>query len=164
MNLGKGNTQIAYAKVPARVAEFHKDNKNGKIETSFEFKDSQLIFRAVVTPDLKNAVRTFNGTSFGKVLNDKALEKLETVAVGRALAFAGYLADGEIASSEEMDKYETEDVVSEEDILAYADKLDSAQSIEELSKFWADLPAKVKVELKRKKDEIKENFQSVQKK
>ena len=32
----------------------------------------------------------------------KQFEKQETIAVGRALAFAGYLASGDIATAEEM--------------------------------------------------------------
>ena len=36
----------------------------------------------------------------------KSFEKLESIAVGRALAFAGFSADGEIASFEEMEEYE----------------------------------------------------------
>ena len=42
-----------------------------------------------------------------KLGNQKAVEKCETVAVGRALAFAGYLATGEIATAEEMADFET---------------------------------------------------------
>jgi hypothetical protein len=41
----------------------------------------------------------------GKVSGEKALEKLESIAVGRALAFAGYLASGEIATAEEMERF-----------------------------------------------------------
>lgn len=157
MNLGKGNVQIAYAKVPARVAEFHKDNKNGKIDTSYEFRDTQLIFKAVVTPNCDKPERNFTGTSFGKLTNDKSLEKLETVAVGRALAFAGYLADGEIASAEEMEKHEDQKVeVSEEDLVAYTDKLESAMDIKELQTFWSNLP----IEVKQRLDGVKETMKA----
>jgi len=158
MNLGKGNTQIAYAKVPARVAEFHKGNKNGKIDTSYELKDMQLIFRAVVTPNCDKPERTFTGTSFGKLANDKSLEKLETVAVGRALAFAGYLADGEIASAEEMERHEEQKVtdVSDEDLIAYTEKLESAKDLKELQTFWSNLP----IEVKQKLDGVKEDMKA----
>ena len=48
-----------------------------------------------------------NGTAQKEIRNgDKDFEKLETVAVGRALALLGYLASGEIASSEEMEEFE----------------------------------------------------------
>ena len=39
-------------------------------------------------------------------LNEKAFEKLETISVGRALSLLGYLNNGEIASSEEMEEFE----------------------------------------------------------
>ena len=48
------------------------------------------------------------GHAFVKVTEktiEKQFEKLETIAVGRALALLGYSADGEIASSEEMEEF-----------------------------------------------------------
>lgn len=161
MNLGKGGANIAYAKVPARVAEFHKDNKNGKIETSYEFKDAQLIFKATVTPDHEKPTRYFTGTSFGKVTNDKSLEKLETVAVGRALAFAGYLADGEIASAEEMEKHE--DTVVVLDVSEAMAKLQAATTLVELAKVYRGLSADERnnEEVNTLKDELKKGFGGV---
>lgn len=88
-----------YAKVSARSAELHKDNETCGIETSCEFKDGHVLFSAKVT----TKKGTFTGHSLGKVGGQqKQFEKQETIAVGRALAFAGYLATGEIASYEEM--------------------------------------------------------------
>lgn len=92
-----------YAKVSSRLAEYHKAEKEPAIETSYQFDNGYLITTATV--HAKGG--TFTGHSFGKVDKVKAFEKLETVAVGRALAFAGFLADGEIASYEEMEDYET---------------------------------------------------------
>lgn len=97
----------AYAQVKDRVTAFHEDNKNGQLHTSYEFKEGFTIFKATVTPDIEQA-RSFTGHAFGKIGSDKAFEKLETVAVGRALALAGYLADGEIASFDEMQEFEHE--------------------------------------------------------
>lgn len=105
INLGKGSQVIAYAKVSARVAAIHKADTNLSIRTDIEFKDGWVLAKAKVIPDVANPERFFTGTSLGKAGTEKALEKLETIAVGRALAFAGYLSDGEIASSEEMAKY-----------------------------------------------------------
>jgi hypothetical protein len=45
------------------------------------------------------------GHSYGKTTDEKAFEKLETVAVGRALALLGYLNNGDIATSEEMEEF-----------------------------------------------------------
>jgi hypothetical protein len=103
----------AYAPVSARVEQFHKDHADGNITTSYEFKEGYVIFRAKVswgmpksvTPDGIQHERAFTGHAFGKVGTEKAFEKIETVSVGRALAMAGYLAGGEIASYDEMEDF-----------------------------------------------------------
>lgn len=92
-----------YAKVSSRLAEYHRTEKQPTIRTSYRFDNSYLIVEAIVL----SKGGEFYGHSFGKVDKVKAFEKLETVAVGRALAFAGYLADGEIASYEEMQDFDT---------------------------------------------------------
>lgn len=99
-----------YAPVKERVKAFHEDCKNGSIQTNwftaFEGEANTLIsFKATVTPDVTNEDRIFTGHALGKVQNEKAFEKLETIAVGRALANAGYLADGDVASADEMERY-----------------------------------------------------------
>jgi len=100
-----------YAPVSARVEQFHKDHEKGTINTEYEFKDGYCIFKATISFD----ERTFNGHAFGKIATEKAFEKLESVAVGRALAFAGYLAGGEIASYDEIDRFNsTKEVTSDE--------------------------------------------------
>lgn len=110
----------AYSPVSARVEQFHKDHRDGEIHTEYEFKEGFCIFKASVSfgkmtifKTNENGVgekvweRVFNGHAFGKVGTEKAFEKLESVAVGRALAFAGYLAGGEIASYDEIEKFNT---------------------------------------------------------
>ena len=105
IEIGKG---VHYAKVAARLAEFHRDNETCAIETSCDFKEGWVIFTAKVTTK-KGA---FTGHSMDKVQGkQKQFEKQETIAVGRALAFAGYLASGDIATYEEM-----ADVVSAEQL------------------------------------------------
>lgn len=133
----QGKIEIDYAKVSARVAEFNKLHKNGSIVTNYEFKEGWGIFKATVVLDVKQDTRIFTGTSMGKVGAVKAFEKLETIAVGRALAFAGFLSDGEIASSEEMRNYEeaTTEVNTDEAIK----KLTAAKTLEELQKAWVSL-------------------------
>lgn len=98
----KGND---YAPVDERLRAFHKQYPNSSIQTKIEFKDKFVVAYATVTPDVEKPNRIFNGSSFGMIDKEKAFEKLETVAVGRALAFAGFLADGKIASFEEMEKF-----------------------------------------------------------
>lgn len=95
----KGNK---YAKVKDRVAQFHKEHKDGQIKTSFNFHEDKLVFKARVS--FGDPERVFTGHALGKGGTLKAFEKTETVAVGRALGLAGYLADGDIASYEEMNR------------------------------------------------------------
>jgi hypothetical protein len=102
-----------YSPVSARVEQFHKDHADGNITTSYEFKDGYVIFKATVfwrvpqDGSLKGLIydRTFTGHAFGKIASEKAFEKIESVSVGRALAMAGYLAGGEIASYDEMEDF-----------------------------------------------------------
>ena len=100
-----------YAPVDERIREFHKMNANGSIRTAILLQGDKLIeARATVIPDVKNPERYFTGSAVGYLGKEKALEKLETVAVGRALAFAGLLADGRIASFEEMERFQENDI------------------------------------------------------
>lgn len=96
IKLGDG---VRYAKVASRLVAFHTDNKSCSVETVCEFKEGFALFTAKVT----TTKGTFTGHSMGKVsVRQKQFEKQETIAVGRALAFAGYLASGDIACAEEM--------------------------------------------------------------
>lgn len=97
----------AYAPVSARVEQFHKDYSGGSITTETTFTEGYVVVKATVTFD----DRTFTGHSYGTVKGEKAFEKLETTAVGRALAFAGYLAGGEIASYDEMEEFDKQESV-----------------------------------------------------
>jgi hypothetical protein len=91
-----------YAPVGERVKAFHEAFKEGtSILTDVEFKEGWAYVKATVSFEEK----VFTGHSFGKLGTEKALEKLETVAVGRALAFAGFAPDGSIASYEEIERF-----------------------------------------------------------
>ena len=61
---------------------------------------------------------------------------------------------------EELEKEVAKPEISEEDIIAYTEKLESAKNIEELGKFFIALPAQIKVALKDKKDELKIKLKS----
>lgn len=94
-----------YVMVQERVAYFNDTFKNGSIITSFTPQGEGFVFQAHVTPDLAKPERYFTGHSYGEVGLEKAMEKLETVAVGRALAFMGIgIVDG-IASADEIDNF-----------------------------------------------------------
>lgn len=94
-----------YAPVGERLKALHDAALDPTIKTSYEFKEGWAIFKATYYPDASNPDKFFTGHSFGKVDKEKALEKLETVAIGRALAIGGFAADGTIASAEEMQKF-----------------------------------------------------------
>jgi len=97
-----------YAQVKDRMSEFRKDNPRGLIETTPTIDENgQILFKARVLKDKADTSSAeATGHAFGANKGVKAFEKLETIAVGRALALLGYGADGEIASSEEMEEFE----------------------------------------------------------
>jgi hypothetical protein len=107
ITLTTGGVENEYARVPERIKLFREDCPNGKITTDFELKENDVVvFTARVVKDkAKPESAESMGHSMGKAGGNKAFEKLETIAVGRALALLGYLASGEIASSEEMEEF-----------------------------------------------------------
>lgn len=162
ISLSQNGQGIQYAKVSARLAEFIKLNKNSSVRTRYEFVGEMVVFKASIIPEVTNLLHRFNGTSMGKIGGVKAFEKLETIAVGRALAFAGFLSDGEIASEEEMQKVGIESpitvAVDPSVKLVFKAKLESAESEAELKKVWSATPIKIKKELKPLLDELKKKY------
>lgn len=106
-DIGRG---VQYAQVKDRLMEFHQ-RYDGEILTQY----NDGVFTAMVKVYSEGQTqRSFTGHA--KVgTGAKALEKAETVAVGRALAFLGIMADGSIATAEEMDDYAEEIIGSEFD-------------------------------------------------
>lgn len=95
-----------YIQVNTRVEYFNQEYPNGQITTSYDKQEgNQYIFKATVTPDIDKPARFFTGTSHGEVSREKAMEKLETVAVGRALAFMGIGIVESLASADEIEKF-----------------------------------------------------------
>lgn len=91
-----------YVWVHTRVEKYHSEHDTDmNINTEFQLQGDVAIFKATV----KTKKWEFTGSSFWKMWREKAFEKLETVAVGRALAFAGYEVKSWIASSEEMEEF-----------------------------------------------------------
>lgn len=113
-----------YAKVAERLKLFREDWPNSKTETDNK-KDSEGVmeFKAWLWKDkdqlidlMKSGVTDIkvlrsscdsDGNSSGLVKDKKSYEKLQTIAIGRALANLGYLGSGDIASFEEMEEYYT---------------------------------------------------------
>lgn len=93
-----------YAKVKERIAEAHKNNEKLSITTEVDcFDKEKLAF--LFTAKVVNEKWEFTGHAMQSLKWKKDFEKGETIAVGRALALAGYLADGEVASYEEMSDF-----------------------------------------------------------
>lgn len=123
-----------YAKVATRLAEFIADNMQCSIKTTLTFHTGQntwLICKAVVS----NSRGEYSGHSVVRMTGEaKAAEKAETIAVGRALAFAGYLSSGEIASFEEMSEHakEVSDFQSKPFYIHYKTEIETATDSDKL--------------------------------
>lgn len=127
-----------YAYVADRLKQFREDCPNGLIETTPNIRDDgSMIFTARILKD-KNKPESAEATGHAmtKSTNAKAFEKLETQAVGRALALLGYLASGEIASAEEMEEfYEYQETKIQEAV----DALNASITIDELKETFMGL-------------------------
>jgi hypothetical protein len=95
-----------YAKVADRIKLFREQNPNGLIETAPTITGTMVMFKARILKD-KSDISSGEATGHAMLENKgvKAFEKVESIAVGRALALLGYMASGEIASSEEMEEF-----------------------------------------------------------
>lgn len=139
-----------YAKVNARMLEFRADNPRGKIDTTptYETFDGvrYIQFKASILKD-KGDDTSAESSGHARLPDDnkqKTFEKCETIAVGRALAFLGYGADGEIASSEEMEEF----LADKQEKLAEAvfectESIGNCESVEALKTYWTSLSAEL---------------------
>ncbi len=154
----------AYAKVAERLKLFREDNPRAKTESAYETDvDGTIVFTVwlwrekadllelmksgVVDKEVLRSSADANGTAKSstplakdattatRVAKTKEFEKLESVALGRALAMLGYLASGEIASSEEMEEFENFRAQQRNDaIQAAIETLNAAKTMDELKK------------------------------
>lgn len=96
-----------YALVPDRLKEFRENNPRALIETAPTIDGETIIFKARIVSDKSDPHSAeATGHSYGLNKGAKAFEKLETVSIGRALSVLGYLNNGEIASTEELQEFE----------------------------------------------------------
>lgn len=151
-----------YVWVNTRIEQFHEKYKKWSIETLFEINGNIVIFTAKVSLWEEN--RVFTGHSFGTVWKEKAFEKLETVAVGRALAFAWFETKEWIASREEMEVFDnsnsSEEVSKIDDIIVEMYWVKSMEELKKLFLEWMKLNPD-STELKRLetvKDQMKSKF------
>jgi hypothetical protein len=100
-----------YALVPDRLKDFREKNPRASVETNPTFNaDGSVTFQATIVKDLSDeySAKATGSARYTEVemKKAKAFEKLETISVGRALANLGYLNDGRVATTEEMEEFE----------------------------------------------------------
>jgi len=131
-----------YAQVVDRLKAFREACPRGKIETKPTITEKHIIFEARVVKDKKDetsAEATGHAMAPSDKKGDKMFEKLETISVGRALAMLGYLASGEIASSEEMEEfYEYKDEKKREMLEEAKGELSKIKTIDELKAYYLE--------------------------
>lgn len=131
-----------YATVPQRLKEFREANPRALVETKPTFnEDGSIVFSAHIVKDKaeENSAEA-TGHSYGKLTGEKAFEKLETIACGRALALLGYLSNGQIATGEELEDFEAYRAgLKAEAINEAIVKLDSSKTLEELKATFVSL-------------------------
>lgn len=141
-----------YAKVADRLKEFREKCPNGKISNSFEkLENGDFVFRAEIVADMRDEFSPrADATSLvpaDKLTKDKGFEKGQTIAVGRALAFLGYLASGEIASSEEMKEFEDfQAEKAEERVILAMEVLESSKNLQDLQNSWISISREAKLD------------------
>ncbi len=156
-----------YAKVNSRMLEFRADNPKGKIDTKPEYVnigDKTFIqFKATIVKD-KSDDTSAEASGHARLPEDnkqKTFEKCETIAVGRALAFLGYGADGEIASSEEMEEFEKYQEEKKKEVIEQATSaISKTKNLDELKKVWSSLGGELQQELQELKDIKKAEHES----
>jgi uncharacterized protein YsxB (DUF464 family) len=129
-----------YAKVADRIKLFREQNPNGLIETTPTITGTMIMFKARILKD-KSDVNSGEASGHAMLENkgQKAFEKVESIAVGRALALLGYMASGEIASSEEMEEFnDYKEQQRLEKIQELIEQAEQIKSKEELRKFFGE--------------------------
>lgn len=154
-----------YAQVKDRIKEFRHDNPRGSITTEPTMTDSHIIFKAHIVRDKADEHSAeATGHSMGVIGSnnkEKQFEKQETIAVGRALALLGYASDGEIASSEEMEEYETwkRDQLAEQ-IMEATEAIGHCETQEQLKELWQSLSGEMKTHCLEAKDAKKKELEA----
>lgn len=139
-----------YSLVPARLKKFREDNPRGSIKTTPKFnEDGSLEFQAYILRDKADEHSAdATGSAFytaKEMQKAKSYEKLETISIGRALSILGYLNDGQVASSEEMEEFEDYKHNQQlEAIEGAITELETAETIDDLKQVFLNIPAKIR--------------------
>ena len=138
---------IDYAKVTDRLEAFRTNHPNSKILTSYKNENNKVVFKAFLWRDKTEVIQSLaNGiskeliyltadaeaTAQKTITSDKDFEKLETMAIGRALSNLGYSSTGKIAESmvSELDKYKDE--LYQGSVDSAIDRLQNCKTLDEL--------------------------------
>jgi len=97
-----------YENVETRIRNFYADHPQGRIITDVISLDGDAVtFRASVYRELDpDPHPASTGHAHGLLVKPKAVEFIETVSIGRALANLNYAKQGARASAEEMQAFE----------------------------------------------------------
>lgn len=165
---------IDYAKVADREKAFREDNPRSKTHTQHLREGNKVTVLAYIWKDKKDLIELLKaGAKFDDALascdatgiaeavgvGEKAIEKCETVAIGRALAHLGYAMSGEIASSEEMEQFEEYKLEKHaNEIMAAIEDLKNCSDITTLQRVFVGLPLAIRGEkaVIAEKDKMKE--------
>ena len=138
-----------YSLVPGRLLKFREANPRGQIKTTPKFnEDGSLEFQAYILKDKADETSAdATGSAYytaKEMTKAKSYEKLETISVGRALSLLGYLNDGQIASSEEMEEFEDyKHNQLFESIETAVNTILAIETLNELKTYFQSLPPKV---------------------
>lgn len=158
-----GNFDMASA--ADRILAFWEKNPKGKISTDqSRDQDGLIIFKTYIwknkkdyleiakVPGIEKDVILSSADSEGTAKQEnskyakKDFEKLETISVGRALALLGFGKDGQVASTEEMERFHAyEENQFEEEVLAAETYLKESSSMDELKNRWREIDRDVQV-------------------
>ena len=96
-----------YEPVEDRIRAFYADHPTGRITTDLIHLDGESVtFRAHIYRDIDpDPLPAATGHAHGLLTKPKAVEFIETVSIGRALANLNYAKQGARASAEEMQAY-----------------------------------------------------------
>lgn len=96
-----------YVPVNERVIEAHQTFKDLVITTEVLEAGEYVRVKAVAYRSPETPLATAHAEAKRQGNQDKLLEKIESVAVGRCLAFGGFSASKAIASREEMEEFQS---------------------------------------------------------
>lgn len=153
-----------YAKVPTRLKAFREENPRAKISSKpYWHEDGSLDFHTTIIKDRSDPNSPMgDGWAHYSALElkqPKSFEKLQTISKGRALADVGYLNDGEIATTEELEEFnDYRERKKQFELEKSAKLLRNAKSLDELKNAFMSLSGTHKAELIDIKDEMKKKI------